>query len=226
MGTLLFHFTVFLLQFINFNTYICKHLLTLKSYSIEVMKKQHLFLWIFLSILMLVSCTDNKKTTNQPAELPPVSVDELLSIAEQETNNQVVVEGICTHICSHGGKKIFLMGSDDSKTIRVESTNNLGAFKPECVNSQVTVVGQLKEERIDEAYLTKWENEMAAGTAEEHGEDGEGCETEKIAQGQENVNSEVDRIKDFRTKIAERNTNDGKNYLSFYYIEATEYSIL
>ena len=88
------------------------------------------------------------------------------------------------------------------------------------------VTSLLKEERIDEAYLAQWETRIAAGTVEEHGEDGEGCETELKAQGQEEVASETGRIKDFREKITERNETEGKNYLSFYFIEAKEYTIL
>ena len=34
-----------------------------------------------------------------------------------------------------------------------------------------------------------------------------------------------DRIADFRAKIAERKTAAGKDYLSFYYMEASSYEI-
>lgn len=190
------------------------------------MKKLNAFLLVAISAMMLIGCTSNKKTTGSDSEQAALLVDYILATAEQETDKIVVVEGICTHVCSHGAKKLFLMGDDDSKTIRVESSDALGSFKAECINNLVRVKGKLKEERIDEAYLVKWESELAEGTAEQHGEDGEGCETEQKAQGQENVSNEAGRIKDFRIKIAERNKAEGKNYLSFYYIEAEEYSIL
>lgn len=179
-----------------------------------------------MSAMLFPSCTGNKKAANNDTEKTALLVDDILAVAEHEVDKTVTVEGLCTHICSHGGKKLFLMGNDDSKTIRVESNDDLGAFKSECVNSLVRVKGQLKEERIDEAYLLNWENEIEEGTAEQHGDDGEGCETEQKAQGQDSVSSEAGRIKDFRNRIAERNDAEGKNYLSFYYIEATEYSIL
>ena len=190
------------------------------------MKKTNLLLLAFISIMAFASCTNNKKTSEATTDQNPATVDQILAMAEQEIDNTIVVEGLCTHICSHGGKKLFLMGDDDSKTIRVESNDEIGAFKSECTNSIVQVKGILKEERIDEAYLVKWENQLAEGTAEEHGEEGEGCETEQKAQGQESINDESSRIKDFRAKIAARNETEGKNYLSFYYIEANEYSIL
>ncbi len=194
------------------------------------MKKVNLLLIALASVIAFSSCNSNKKTSETENETETiqtiVTVDELLANAEQEIDNVVLLEGVCTHICSHGGKKLFLMGDDDSKTIRVEASDDIGAFKPESVNSIVKVKGTLKEERIDEAYLTQWEARLAEGVVDEHGEDGEGCETELKAQGQEDLDSETARIKDFREKIAVRNETEGKNYLSFYYVEAIEYTIL
>ena len=194
------------------------------------MKKINLLLIALASVIAFSSCSSNKKTSESENETETtqtfVTVDELLAGADQEIDNIVLLEGICTHICAHGGKKMFLMGSDDSNTIRIEANDDIGAFKPESVNSIVQVKGMLKEERIDEAYLTQWEARLAEGVVDEHGEDGEGCETELKAQGQEDINSETARIKDFREKIAARNETEGKNYLSFYYIEAVEYTIL
>ena len=193
------------------------------------MKKVNLLLIALASVMAFSSCNSNKKTEteNETETIQTiVTVDELLANAEQEIDNVVLLEGVCTQICSHGGKKLFLMGDDDSKTIRVEASDDIGAFKPESVNSIVKVKGTLKEERIDEAYLTQWEARLAEGVVDEHGEDGEGCETELKAQGQEELDSETARIKDFREKIAVRNETEGKNYLSFYYVEAIEYTIL
>ena len=208
--------------------YIFVRIIKLTGYNLtnNYMKKANLFLIVLISALTFISCTSNKNTGDAKTEQIPVSVDKVLADAEQEINNTIFIEGLCTHVCSHGGKKLFLMGDDDSSTIRVESNDALGAFKSECVNSMIQVKGTLKEERIDEAYLAQWEAKIAAGTVEEHGEDGEGCETELKAQGQEDVASETGRIKDFREKIAERNETEGKNYLSFYFIEAKEYTIL
>ena len=192
------------------------------------MKKVNIILIALASIMVFSSCSGNKKTdeTNANTEATYATVDEVLANAEQKIDDTILIEGLCTHICSHGGQKLFLMGDDDSNTIRVETNDVLGAFKAECVNSMIQVKGKLKEERIDEAYLTQWEARIAQGTVDEHGEDGEGCETELKAQGQEDVSSEAGRIKDFRERIAQRNEVEGKNYLSFYYIEAIDYTIL
>ena len=50
-----------------------------------------------------------------------MEVDNLLADAEKLTGGKVTVEGVCTHICRHGGRKIFLMGTDDTQVIRIEA---------------------------------------------------------------------------------------------------------
>ena len=115
------------------------------------------------------------------------------------------------------------MGSDDNNTIRIES-GDLGAFDQKCVNSVVRVKGTLVESRIDEAYLKNWEDTEKAKTAEKHGEDEGGCSTEKKARG-ETGNSTLERIESFRNRILAQKEKTGKDYLSFYHIDATNYEI-
>lgn len=166
-----------------------------------------------------------KKTTDETtaAQSAVLEVDNLLATADANIDKEIVVEGVCTHICQHSGRKLFMMGSDDTQTIRVES-GKMGQFDQKCANSIVKVTGILKEERIDEAYLQNWEAQLKAKAAEEHGDGEAGCDTEKQARG-ETANSPEARIADFRAKIAKRNEETGKDYLSFYYVEASSYEI-
>ena len=182
-----------------------------------------------LGITIAFSSCGKKKTTEQNNENTVqqsvnMDVDQLLADAEDLVDQSITVEGICTHICKHGGRKIFLMGSDDTKTIRIEG-GEVGKFDAGCVNNMVEVTGKVREQRIDEAYLQQWETRIAEQTAEEHGEGEEGCSTEKKARN-ETGNTTTERIANFRERIAEREAKDGKAYLSFYYMEAEKYSIL
>ena len=186
---------------------------------------------ILATALLMVACGGNTSNKSKGEEaqaqgevVAAMEIDVLLASAEALVGQEVAIEGICTHICSHGGRKIFLMGSDDAKTIRIES-GKLGAFDQKCVNSIVKVKGMLKEERIDEAYLKNWEELDAANAAEEHGDGEGGCSTEKAARG-ETGNTTEERIADFRARIAERKQATGKEYLSFYFVEATAYEVL
>ncbi len=193
------------------------------------MKTKKLFMTaIAATALTLTACgnkvrnADNVTTTEQTAGV--LEVDSLLMRAETLTNQEVTIEGVCTHACKHGATKIFLMGSDDTQTIRVEA-GELGSFDTKCVNSIVRVKGTLMEQRVDEAYLQQWEAKLKEPAAEKHGEQGEGgCSTEKKARG-ETANTPEARIADFRAKIADRQAKEGKAYLSFYYMQASSYEI-
>lgn len=185
---------------------------------------------ILCGTLAFVACggnTSKRATAEQTAaaeQSDVLEIDELLASADSLARKFVTIEGVCTHTCKHGARKIFLMGSDDTQTIRVES-GELGHFDPQCVNRVVRVTGTLDEQRVDEAYLTAWERRAKAQTAEKHGTAEAGCDAEKAAR-QEAGNTVAERIADFRAKIAARKAAEGKDYLSFYYVTATSYEIL
>lgn len=176
---------------------------------------------------VFTSCGNNNGTSNaeQVQEAPvALEIDQVLASADTLVNQEITMEGICTHTCKHGATKIFMMGSDDTKTIRVEAAS-LGSFDQKCINSIVRVKGILREERVDEAYLQRWEASVAASAAEQHGDGEAGCDTEKAARG-ETGNTVAERIADFRQKIAARKEAVGKEYLSFYFVEALAYEIV
>ena len=167
--------------------------------------------------------TEKNEVTSEQTATAALQVDDVLAQAPTLANKEIKLEGVCTHTCAHGATKIFLMGSDDTKTIRVEA-GKLGSFDKKCVNSIVTVDGILKEERIDEAFLQQWEAQLKEQKADNHGENGQGCSTEKKARGEKATTPEG-RIADFRQKIKEREAKEGKAYLSFYFVEANSYAI-
>ena len=173
----------------------------------------------------MMSCGSGKKQAQTTEEVAAMTIDEVMEKAAGLVEQTVVIEGVCTHTCSHGAKKMFLVGSDDSKTLRIEA-GELGAFDTKVVNNVVTVKGIIKEERIDEAYLQDWEARLKAQTEEKHGDgDGEGgCDTEKNARG-ETANTTEGRIADFRAKIAAEKEATGKDYLAFYHVVANSYEI-
>ena len=175
---------------------------------------------------MFSSCGGGKKQAQNAEEaVTAMSIDDVMAKAADLVEQTVVIEGVCTHTCSHGAKKMFLVGSDDTQTLRIEA-GELGAFDTKVVNNVVTVKGPLKEERSDEAYLQDWEARVKNQTEEKHGnEEGEGgCDTEKNARG-ETADTTEGRIADFRAKIAAEKEATGKEYLSFYHVVAESYEI-
>ncbi len=184
------------------------------------MKRNTSFLFILaIAFISFTACTG--KSNNSP-----MKVNDLLANAESLVGEKVIVEGLATHVCSKSGMKLFLQGNAEDQSIRVESNSIIGKFDPEAVDHNVRVVGKLVEERIDEAYCKQLEEDIKNNTLVSHGEGGEGCETEQIAEGVAVGSSEMDRVNDFRARIAERKAKDGKEYLSFYHVAADSYTVL
>lgn len=177
---------------------------------------------LVVAIAVFTAC-GNKQQKSKADAAQPLTVDSLMAQADQLVGQTVTLQGLCTHTCKHGAKKIFLRGSDDSHTLRVDA-GELGAFDTACVNKRVRIVGTLSEERIDEAYLQRWEERLKEDNAIQHGDSEAGCATEKNAR-QETADTADGRIADFRAKIAKRQAEEGKDYLSFYFVKATSYEI-
>lgn len=178
--------------------------------------------------LGLASCGDNSNKNKEQAsaeKMTPTAleVDQVLADPDSLVGDTIKVEGICTHICKHGGGKIFLMGSDDTKTLRVEAGESIGSFPQETVNSIVRVTGVLVEDRIDEDYLAQWEAQIADQAKEAQGEGG--CAADMKANAEAATNSVRERIANFRSRIAERTEKEGKPYVSLYHMEGLSYEI-
>lgn len=172
-----------------------------------------------VSFILLTGCSGN-------AQKDTLTVDNLLADPATYVGQTVTVEGVCSHVCSKSGMKLFIKGSTEENMLRAESNSTLGKFNEESVDHKVRVKGTLVEDRITEADLQEMEKEIAAGTTVTHGEGGEGCETEQLAEGVTVGSSEMDRVNDFRARIAERKAAEGKDYLSFYHIAADSYHIV
>lgn len=178
--------------------------------------------------LGLASCGDDsnkskEQTSAEEVTTAALEVDQVLADPDSLVGDTIEIEGICTHICKHGGGKIFLMGSDDTKTLRVEAGESIGSFSQETVNSIVRVTGVLVEDRIDEDYLTQWEARIADQVKEVQGEGG--CAADMKANAEAEANSVRERIANFRSRIAERTEKVGKPYVSLYHMEGLSYEI-
>ena len=213
---------------------------------------KHLSLLLLLALsamsLTLTSCSGNKSaqpSADQQSASVALDVDSLLTTAESLIDQQVTVEGVCTHTCKHGATKIFLQGSDNTMIIRCEAAE-LGSFSQDCVHNVVRVTGYVRETRMDEAYLQNWkrqyeeammQQQMAAtdnggdpteGLSEEQQEKvstATGCATESAAR-REQAGTIDEKIAAYREQIAARQAAEGKDYLSFFHIEATAYEVM
>ncbi len=185
------------------------------------------FLKLFSAAILAVAmtaCGSSSKDKAQAdiAEPEALSVDALLAAPDSLVGQTVTIEGVCSHLCKHGGRKAFVAGASDGNLIRCEATAEMGGYFPkETIHRPIRVTGVLVEERIDSTVIAQIEEQDKNKSDCESG-----CETERKAQAQAELTSLADRIADYRAKIAERTEKEGKPYLSFYYINSTNYEIL
>ena len=126
-----------------------------------------------------VSHVEKQEGDSGMADVIPVGDFE--SVAGNFVDQEVKVSGIVDHVCKHGGKKILLV-SDDGDT-HVFSDDR---FDEAMVGTEVIITGKVEEERIDEAYLLKMEedainkhageNDAAEEVEEQHNENNEAAE--------------------------------------------------
>lgn len=109
------------------------------------MKFKHLFVIGMFVAGMAASCSKADKAVDEAPESAAVDtlgVDSVLSDIAALEGDTVTVTGVCSHICKHGGKKAFLMGSDSTLLMCVADPSlDGGAFSPECPGKEMTVVG-------------------------------------------------------------------------------------
>jgi len=174
---------------------------------------------IFALAAIMFSCANNgqKKDAANENDAVKVTVDQVVADMQNYVDKNIIIEGMVNHVCAHGGKRMFLIGSDPEAAIKVTPNEEIGIFEKELEGSTVSVVGVLKELRVDIAYVENLEKELSEGTDNEAihdhsaGTHDENAENEKKAQ-----------IDAMRTQIAESENG----YYSQYWIEASKFNVI
>lgn len=135
----------------------------------------------FVAALCLASCS---KPAQQSETI--YTIDEVYTQAAELVSDTITFQGVCSHLCKHGGRKAFLMGTQVDtiytdtaavvrpRILRVEG-GKMGNFDAACINNIVRVKGVLH------SFDMQPQPALANDPNEQHGTDGKGCETEQQA---------------------------------------------
>lgn len=174
------------------------------------MKKILLYTLVFFSIYSLgVSKT--------------LQASDLNASPEAYIGKDITFEGLMTGVCHHGGKKAFFkdLSPEDSPTIRVECVKGQ-SFDRAHIGDDILIQGVVRELRIDEAYLSKWEATVAASIEEEEEEE-EGCgQCGGGCNDKEEESPVLQKIAKMREQLAESD----KGYLSAIWIDGTSWEVI
>jgi len=116
-----------------------------------------------LIVTFMASCCEDKPINNdenQEAQQTTLTAIPLLAIGEFDTkagdfvDKEIQVSGIVDHLCKHGGKKLFMVSDDGD--LHVESDER---FDDKLAGMEITVMGIVREFRVDEGYCLQMEED-------------------------------------------------------------------
>jgi hypothetical protein len=185
-------------------------------------KKFYLFA---IAAIFVASCNNAPKDqaaegdemNSDEMEVVMISPDEFNANPDAFVDMNVVIEGTAVHVCKHGGKRMFIIGTDPENRIQVKAGDAIASFDETLEGSDVVINGVVEELRIDEAYLTQWENELKADNPESDLKIHRGEEGHEHDEG--DATAEYEQIDNYRAQLAEQDVD----HLSFYSIIASEY---
>jgi len=191
---------------------------------------------IAVAALAFVACNNQgKKAADEKTakEAAVMSIDKFFEDADGLVGETVVVKGDVDHVCKHGGKRMFLVGSTPENRLKITTGENISSFDVAYEGSTLTVKGKVDMLKMDSTYLANWEKELIEGAHEEgegHG-DGEGHQQE---EGEEHADHDhtshgekadmgehipgMEKVKNYQQEIKE----NGKGYIPIFSVVATE----
>lgn len=121
-----------------------------------------------ISLVLFISSCGNApdKSATSGNEATVVSVNDFYSNPDLYLGTEVTIGGTVTHVCKHGGQKLFITASEDGETLRIDVGESIPEFKIEMEGSEAEFTGVI--ELMDGVLTAQAEHK------EHHGEEEEG----------------------------------------------------
>ena len=186
------------------------------------MKFTHLFIGAALMMAgaaIATSCgskADTAVDADSVEVAAPLTVEQFLAATDLEDGQDVIIEGLCTHLCKPGGTKAFITDPDTTKEARwvmCMATDSIGgAFDPTCPGKVLTVTGAVRANTVSLSEVKAREEQLKAEQEAGH------CDSESKAFGT------ITALKNRLDSQMAVNPADTTVVLG-YYIEATSYTL-
>lgn len=127
---------------------------------------------LLLITFILSSCNQvSDKSTNSTSSsdlISEVEVAEILENPDKYDGEKLMVKGIVTHVCKHGGQKLFIMNDDSDQQIRVNTSDDISEFDVELEGSAVEFIGYFKKlTEVETEVMNQETDEMHHHTGDE-----------------------------------------------------------
>ncbi len=120
---------------------------------------------LFILSTILFSC---KQQNSKQESAVAADLQEVIANPAGYVDRNIQVEGTVTHVCRHGGQKMFIKPAGSDETVKVTTGSDIAEFELELEGSKISVTGILKEGTEETPGLPGTKNQ---GTGEEHEED-------------------------------------------------------
>lgn len=109
---------------------------------------------LFSANTMIAQDMLKAKPANE-TEMTVITPEKFQDFAAENIGKEVEIQGMVIHVCRHGGKKMFLIGEDPDKRVKITASEKVNVFEPEFEGSTVVVKGII--EPIEEEALPEEE---------------------------------------------------------------------
>lgn len=191
------------------------------------MKKLTLLVALAIGIFSCQNSTNNSETSsdqNLTKDIAVVKVADFENKAGDLVGKTIQITGTVDHVCKHGGQRMFIVDNESEARIKVTPAEEVAAFNTELIGDELLITGVVDEQRIDEAYLMEWEEEIKAGSVSSD-DKGEGTHlggnVEKGGEGAD-ISEEMEKVNNLREQLQA----SGKDYLAFYSVVCTGYEVV
>jgi len=191
------------------------------------MKKILFIVAIAISFASCQNASIKTETANQETldnEIIAVQLADFENQAGDLVGKTIQLSGTVDHVCQHGGQRMFIVDNASEARIKITPGEEMAAFNTELVGNELLITGFIDEQRIDEAYLMEWEEEINEGStmSDDKGEGTHLGGTVEKGGSEADVSEEMQKVINLRNQLKE----SGKDYLAFYSVVCTSYEVI
>ena len=96
---------------------------------------------------------DKTTTALADSQVLTLTPENFQEVAVNNVGKEVEIQGMVVHVCKHGGKKLFIIGEDPEKRVKITTSDKVNVFVPELEGSTIMVKGIIEpiaEEELPE----------------------------------------------------------------------------
>lgn len=173
--------------------------------------KKLLFL-SFITLLSLGACNQaakQEKANQKEVRVEPISIAQVMEMAEGNIGKEVYFQGIVEHVCSHSGRRCIIVDNTGELSLSVEAKGEIKGFNRELAGRKIVVRGSIQEKRLSAEFIDEWDKKTKAKEVD-------------IDEGGEHCASELANIVNMRNWMKKHK----KDHYSIYFINGINYDIL